>query len=107
VDTACAPVSNAPTFEDSERASLLQRIEELEHEAAQKDQEIARLQQQLQKVRLHQSQPSAKPSSPSGDYKQQYEALKFQYDKLREALAVNGKIRRVRVKSAQVVKLAM
>jgi hypothetical protein len=87
-------------------ASLLDRIQQLEAQNAQKDKEIASLQQQLQKLR-HASNLAIHKSS-SDDitlYKDQYEALKFQYDKLREALAVNGKLKKVRVKSAQMRKL--
>jgi hypothetical protein len=107
VDKAPPPALNEPSVDDSERTALMQRIEELERENAQKDQEIARLQQQIQKVRPHQNQAPAKPESLDGQYKQEYEVLKLQYDKLREALAVNGKVRRVKLKSVQVVKLTM
>jgi chromosome segregation ATPase len=107
VSTSPQSVDSGSKAEDSEKAALLRRIQELEEESAQKDQEIARLQHQLQKKISVHNQPPPKVETDDLNYKQEYEALKFQYDKLREVLAVNGKVRRIRVKSAQAVKLAM
>jgi hypothetical protein len=104
---ACRSLNRTSRSDDSEKAALRQRIQELEEANAQKDQEIARLEHEFQIMRSFQGQFVQKSEPEDASYKQEYEALKFQYDKLREALAVNGKVRRVRVKSVQVVKLAM
>jgi hypothetical protein len=86
-------------------AFLLDRIKELERENAQKDKEITALHQQLQKLRHTSKIPIHNSASDDAFYKDQYEALKFQYDKLREALVVSGKLKKVRVKSSQMRRL--
>jgi predicted RNase H-like nuclease (RuvC/YqgF family) len=77
---------------------LHSQIRELERQNQEKDIEIASLRKRLQRSQT----PGAAPGR-SDNFKQEYEALKYQYDRLREVMAVNGtKARNNGVKSPQL-----
>jgi hypothetical protein len=79
--------------------ALLDRVHELETANSQKDKEIA----QLKKL-LEQGKTGAQLAADAQFYKSQYENMKMQFDKLKQALAAEGKVRRVKVKSVCAVK---
>jgi hypothetical protein len=90
-------ISDDETTDTSELQlrALLDRVHELESETRQKDAEIAHLRELLAR---HIARPDP--------FRERYETVKLLYDKLKEALALEGRIRRVRLKSVRQVKLA-
>jgi hypothetical protein len=93
------PMEPSTTPIDLQLRNLLDRVHELEAESKEKDAEIARLREELEK--WEQDAPTADETS----YKDQFEQMKMQYDQLREALVMEGKVRRVRAKSAHAIAL--
>jgi predicted RNase H-like nuclease (RuvC/YqgF family) len=75
---------------DLQLKELLHRVHELEAMSEEKDAEIARLREELER----REQGAAPPGEAS--YKEQFQHMKMQYEKLKEALALEGKVRRVR-----------
>jgi hypothetical protein len=96
-----------PKFNPAESELLLKRIAELEEQNAKKDVEIGALQDEIVRLKEVQKPHTAPVGGKEGQpgYKELYERIKFQYDKLREALAVDGKMKRVRLRSARQLKV--
>jgi hypothetical protein len=83
----------SPSTFDLQLRALLDRVYELETETQHKDAEIARLRELL-----------VKHTAPD-PFRERYEKIKLQYDKLKESLALEGRIRRVQLKSLRPIKL--
>jgi hypothetical protein len=84
---------------DLQLRSLLDRAHELEAANQQKDHEIAELKKKLEE--------RPKLSADALFYKTQFEKMKQQFDKLKQALAAEGKVRKVRLRSACAAKLSV
>jgi DNA repair exonuclease SbcCD ATPase subunit len=83
--------------------ALLDRVHELEAANHQKNHEIAELKKKL----AQRTGADPQLSADAQFYKTQYERMKQQFDKLKQALAAEGKLRRVRLRSACAVKLSV
>jgi soluble cytochrome b562 len=83
--------------------SLLDRVHELEATNQYKDHEIAELKKKLE----HKGTGSPKLSADAQFYKTQYERMKQQLDKLKQALAAEGKVRQAKQRSGYAVKLSV
>jgi chromosome segregation ATPase len=95
------------TDRDDEIEMLQARLRDLEQQSKEKDMQIASLRRKLRRIQTADTPLKRNtPEIPQDNYKMQYEALKYQYDRLREALAENGKVRHIRVKSAQLRKVS-
>lgn len=99
-----------PTTTPVDVQSLLNRIQELEEMNQQKDDKIATLQKKITEYRsksqIRQQKPkSAIPERNNMFFKEKYEKTKMELDRLKEALAVDGKIKKVSRKSAHAIKV--
>jgi predicted RNase H-like nuclease (RuvC/YqgF family) len=74
----------SPGTTDQQLRVLLDRVQELEAEMKRKDEEIAMLQREVE----GQKQAAV---TQNDTYKKRSEAMKLQYDQLKEALASEGK----------------
>jgi hypothetical protein len=92
-DGAAAP---STTTVDLQLRAIFDRVHELEAENRQKGAEIGHLLEQI----ARQTAPDELRPDP---FRERYEKMKLQYDKLKEALAMEGRVRRVRVKSVHAI----
>jgi hypothetical protein len=102
------PLDPVPTTSELQFRALLDRVHELEEANKKKDEEIANLQRQLEQVKPRRcSDGDAAPSaSDTVFYKTQYERMKLQYEKLKEALAGEAKVKRVTPRTGAAHKLS-
>ena len=85
---------------------LLARIAQLERENRDKDKKISHLQHEIRKIKKKQTLRKGESRAVDENYfKQQYEKTKMQYDKLKEALMADGKLKRVKVRAARAVRV--
>ena len=88
---------------------LISRIRELEAMNMEKDTAISNLRRELKELKdgekRAKSSHDARMSNEAAFYKQKFEQMKNQYDKLREVLAANGRLRRVKCRSVSVIKM--
>lgn len=99
-----------PSPAEIDRCQLLNRIKELERQNKEKDAIIANLQSEAKKLRqiANEKRRITQNASVNRDvefYKERYEMMRAQYEKLKEALAADGKMKRVRVRSVRTVKM--
>jgi hypothetical protein len=88
---------------DLQLRALLDRVHELEAQNKKKDEEISSLKRQLEPQNDKGRRVSEGDASGVADtlfYKTQYERIKIQYEKLKEALAGEAKLKRIALRSA-------
>jgi hypothetical protein len=81
---------------DLQLRAILDRVHELEAENRQKDAEIGHLREHLARQRA----PDELRPDP---FRERYEKMKLQYDKLKEALAMEGRVRGGRGESVHAI----
>lgn len=96
---------------DFERERLLNRIRDLEQQNREKDSLISTLQTEVKKLRQIanekrrvMTQNGANPRDVEF-YRERYEMMRTQFERLKEALAAGGKMKRVPASSVRTVKL--
>lgn len=90
------------------RDELFQKIKTLEESNLQKDQEILKLQSEIQKLKQINKfeKKKAEPNSQSYEemaafYKKKYEQLKEQFERFKENLASDGKLKKYRLRNVR------
>ena len=87
---------------------LMERIRELETQNMEKDNASSNLKREIKVLRESERRRSAQGPRECNDaefYKQKFEHMKNQYDKLREVLAANGRLTRVNRRAVSAVRM--